>query len=528
MTPRLQAVPPALIGAGFAGLVAAVAGHWRADASAVDRYLILAGAVWAVANRWKEATSDPHPRPWFGLPVLALGAVLYPLGWAGHFVLANARSLPFWCLWLGLALTAGGWVLARFGWRPLFKLSFPIAFVALALPPPESLLHQFQQQLQTWTTDLSEWVLRLVGYSVQRPPGGFLLVLQGGELGIEETCSGVKALTALTAMAAFVAFVRRFGLVRGGLLVLAAVPVVVAVNVLRVTLSGVIQEAAGAEYIRGGWHDALGFGTVLVGLGVIFLLARLVSRRATTATATATPTPVPISNPWPATALLTASLVVTLAVIWHGRTLVPPPVPLPPFEELPTRLGDWTEHRRPPVPPHVADLLQPDAILHREYRNPLGRWATVWVIYWTSAHAVRGYHHPDVCLPNVGYTATARGVVNVTPTGGGELPLTARTLSGQGGELYVLYWTQTGQRVWGPADELEAQDNLRYDRLLNRAAEQWTDPSPPQPAGRLVVLVGSPQPTAFGRAEVEAFAKLVADEVYRFCPSAAPPVPADR
>jgi EpsI family protein len=354
-------------------------------------------------------------------------------------------------------------------------------------------------------------------------------VLPGGELGVEETCSGVKALTALTAMAAFIAFVRRFGLVRGGLLVVAAVPVVVAVNVLRVTLSGVIQEAAGTEYIRGGWHDALGFGTVLVGLGGILVLAKLISPRSTTtATPTPTHTPFPAPTPWPASLLLGCSLVATLAVVWHGRTLVPPPVPLPPLEELPTQLGDWTEHQRPPVPPHVTDLLQPDAMLHREYRNPLGRSATVWVIYWTSAHAVRGYHHPDVCLPNVGYKATARGVVSVTPTGGGELPLTARTLSGQGGELYVLYWTQTGQRVWGPADEQEAQDNLQFGRLLGRAAEQWTDPTPPQPAGRLVVLIGSPQPTAFGRAEVEAFARLVADEVYRLCPSAAQPIAPDR
>ncbi len=521
MTRLRQFVPPAVLAAGYAGLVAAVVGHWRADLSAVDRYLVLAGAVLAAVLRRREAVANATPRPVVGGVFVAIGAVLYPVGWAGYFVLFNARSLPFWVLWLALTLATVGWLFAAFGRRAVVKLLFPLVFVAFALPPPESVLHGIQQWLQTVTTDTSEWVLKAVGYPVARPPGGFLLVLPGGELGIEESCSGVTALTALTAVAAFVAFWKRFGVVRGVLLVVAAVPVVVGVNVLRVTLSGVIQEAAGAEFIRGGWHDALGFGTVLVGLGVVWLLAKCVAPKKAPAEASVATGLLPAS-PWFFSAMLACSLVASGVVVWHGRTLVPPPVPTPPLDELSPQLGEWAEVARPPVPRHVSGLLQADAIVHREYRNPLGRSATVWVIYWTSAHAVRGYHHPDVCLPNVGYRETNRGVVNVSPSNGGELPVTSRTLSGTGGELYVLYWAQTGRRVWGPADEAEAMAGLRYDHVLSRAAVRWTEP-PPEPAGRLVVLIGSRSPDTFGRGEVEAFARAVADDVYRLCPTAAVP-----
>jgi EpsI family protein len=526
VTRSREFVPPALIGAGYAGLVAAVALHWRVDPSAVDRYLVVAGAAVAVAVRWKAATAAPSPRPLVGLPLLVLGCILYPLGWAGYFVVANARSVPFWLLWLALLFVASGWLLARFGGRAAYRLLFPLVFVAFALPPPESLLHQFQQHLQSITTTVSERALRLLGYEVTRPGGGFLLVLPGGELGVEETCSGVKALTALTAVAAFVAFWKRFGLLRGLLLVVAAVPVVVLANVLRVTVSGMIQEAFGSQYIRGGWHDAVGFGCVLAGLGVVLLVAKLITPKKSVPPAApeTAPTPPPKFD-WLASALLLASLVLTLAVVWHGRTLVPPLVPAPPLDDLSPKLGDWTEHRRPPVPSHVTELLQPDVIVHREYRNGVGRSATVWVIYWTSAHAVRGYHHPDLCLPNVGYTEQARDVLQLAPGGGGELSLTSRTLTGPGGELFVLYWTQTGRRVWGPADEQEAQDGMRLDTLVGRAVERWTDPTPPEPAGRLVVLIGSPNAGQYGRVEVEGFAKLLADDVFRLCPSAAVPTP---
>lgn len=530
-------VTAALLLAGSAGLVVALAAHWGADPAAVDRYLVLAGAAWAAWSRRKEATAGGRPRPLPGLPLVALGAALYPLGWAGWFVLANARSLPFWTLWASLALAAAGWLVARSGPRAAYRLLFPVLVVALALPPPESLLRPLQLRLQGVTADLAAAGLRLAGYPVTRPGAGFVLALPGGELGVEEACSGVTALTALTAAAAFLAFWRRWGVLRGGLLVAAAVPAVVGVNALRVVLSGVIQEGWGPAYARGGWHDALGVATTLVGLAAVLGAARLLGPRAGPGVAAASARP-PAATPagaghapprwagWAASGLLVASLAATLAAVGHGRRITPPSAGTPPLGDLSAELGGWAEHRRLPVPPHVTAMLEPDAVTHREYRSPLGQTAEVWVIAWGSADAVRGYHHPDVCLPNAGYAEAGRGEVRLAPAAGGAVPATARTMAGPGGgELYVLYWTQTGRRVWGAADEAEAQASLTPDRTLSRAFARWRDPAPPEPAGRLVVLVGSPRPTAFGKGEVDAFAAAVADDVYRLWPAAAPPVP---
>lgn len=172
MTRPRQFVPPAVLAAGYAGLVAAVVGHWRADLSAVDRYLVLAGAVCAAVVRWREVHTTT-PRPFVGGLFVTLGALLYPFGWAGYFVLFNARSLPFWALWLALTLATVGWLLASFGPRAVVKLLFPLVFVAFALPPPESLLQGVQERLQTVTTDASAWVLSACGYAVTRPAGAF-------------------------------------------------------------------------------------------------------------------------------------------------------------------------------------------------------------------------------------------------------------------------------------------------------------------------------------------------------------------
>ncbi len=97
--------------------------------------------------------------------------------------------------------------------------------------------------------------------------------MPGGPLEAAEACRGARSPTALVAITAFVAFRRGFGPLGGSLLMAFAIPTVVAANVLRVFLSGGIQETWGAEDIRDDWHEALGFAMGLVGLAGVLGLA---------------------------------------------------------------------------------------------------------------------------------------------------------------------------------------------------------------------------------------------------------------
>src|SRR5262249_23615899 len=129
--------------------------------------------------------------------------------------------------------------------------------------------------LQSATTASAASVLPLLGVPVERT--GFVLSLPGGDLGVAEACSGVRSVTALTAIAAFVAWWRGFGFARGTSLVVLSVPVIAGVNAVRVVVSGLLQEHAGPEYVHGAWHDGLGIGMVLLGLGLIVGMASLMA-----------------------------------------------------------------------------------------------------------------------------------------------------------------------------------------------------------------------------------------------------------
>jgi Protein of unknown function (DUF3485) len=198
--------------------------------------------------------------------------------------------------------------------------------------------------------------------------------------------------------------------------------------------------------------------------------------------------------------------------------------PPPDLTALPLRIDGW-EGRELPVPAYISDQLYPNAAIHREYRNAIGRKAFVWVLYWSVPEQIRGYHHPDVCLPSAGGIPTERAVVCLRPAAGGEIPATARVVKGGREELYVLYWTQEGRRVWQDEDERLAQlgMNTGVRGLVGFVSRKFGTDRVAADTRRLVVLIGSEDPSAFGRAEAESFGRAVADDLYRVCPWAGPP-----
>jgi EpsI family protein len=531
------------LAAAAAGLGYSLATYWGWDVSAVDRLLIVGGAVWVGLPLFRVASRPtPAATPAFGLGLLLIGAFTLPLVWLLQTGLPGWRVLVLWWQWAAVSAITLAVVFGRSGVAGGRSVLFPLLFLAFALPIPSIVDAPLKLRLQGVTTASSEFLLRLLGEDVSRPGGGFVLHLPGGDLGVEEACSGVRSVTALTAIAAFLAYLFRFGPVRGILLVALAIPVVIGVNVLRVVLSGLIQEHIGGRYIRDEWHEGLGLLMVLVGVAGVravtgalrhprlqwsgeragFATSATDSPRDPTSSAGHTP-----SRRWSIVTAVTLVTSCTMSAIFAAVELrTGPTAESPPdLTALPLTLGEWTG-RDLPVPAHVANMLYPDTALHREYRNAIGRGIQVWVLYWGVPEQIRGYHHPDVCLPSAGAAPVSNGEVVLQPTGGGRLPVATRVIRGSGQNLYVLYWTQEGRHVWGEADEESARVGLKsgtrglVDFLARRTGmrEQVGD------TRRLVVLVGSEGTSGFAQGEAEGFTRQLADEVYRLCPWASPPV----
>jgi EpsI family protein len=548
-------VAPAILAAGAGAVVWALVRFWGANPEYVDRFLILAAAGWAAWQARPELLALPARPARTGFVPLLLGAAAFPVGW---FLQAQVGPKPVVLWWLAAswAAAAAGLVLVAGGWSHLRRLAFPLGFVLFALPIPNRVLVPLQSALQSATTSAAAWALPLLGVPVER--NGFVLSLPSGDLGVAEACSGVRSVTALTAIAAFVGWWRGFGFARGAALVALSVPVIAGVNAVRVVVSGLLQEHAGPEYVRGNWHEALGVAMVLLGLGLIVALAALLGRKADPSPnpspagggeqATSPPSLIPASSRdrnaearsrsersyqteardagptakgvrgLGSSLLLTLSAAAAVAAQFLGAGAERELIAAAPLDQIPYRVGRW-EGADEPVPEEVAAMLTPDAVVRRVYRD-FGYEIHVWVIYWSSRNMVKGYHHPDVCWPNRGFRMLNRDVVPVA-AGGGTVPVTIREFSRGPDRQLIIYWTQEGRRVWSAEDERRVQTaGDSHDWLGERLFRR--EPAPA--SGRLVVLIGTP---VWGdgsviRTQTLEFASNLADEVYRLCPWAAP------
>jgi EpsI family protein len=512
----------AAVAAGAGGLAFALARFWGANPGHADRLLVLLGAGYAAHSKalagWGRVPS--WPAAWAGLPLLLAGAVALP---AGALLLGRAgpRALTLWWLAAAVLLLAAGFVLVRFGFARLRAAAFPLLFPLFALPVPDLVLSPLQTRLQEITTRLAVPALRAVGEDAVREGAGFVIALPGGRLGVEEACSGVRSLTALTAIAAFVAFLKGYGPVRGVGLVLLAVPLVVAVNALRVVASGLIQEHIGQQYVVGHWHEGLGFATVLVGLVLILLTAEGMGKAAP-----ADPPADPVPPPRPGAAgVLAAGLLVlgaVAAVAAGGRAVaaVAATGQTAALDTLSPELGGWKAADKA-IPPEVTEMLGPDRVSYRVFTSKLGQEAHVWVLYWASGSAIKGLHQPDICWGGRGFKPSDKWDEPLA-LAGGPLAVHAREFRQDRVRQTVLYWTQEGDRFLPDAEERE-----RAIAPLSAAGWRWVGEylgtAEAVPGGRLTVVVALPAAGPQARRDAADLTRRLADDLYRVCPWAALP-----
>ena len=507
--------------AGGAGVLAlALARYWGANTAYADRALVLLGAIyaaWTFMPAWRATPANP--RPSLGLPPLLFAGVAFAVG-TFLLIQIGPRTLLLWWLTLALFTATSGFLVARFGLARWRVMLFPLLFALFALPIPTRVLNPLQGTLQELTTRAAEGCLRAAGVAVTR--SDYVLTLPGGLLGVEEACSGVRSLTALTAIAAFVAFWRGYGPARGLILLALSVPVVWAVNVARVVLSGLIQEGIGPEYIQGDWHESLGFAMVFVGLGLILAVA---SRLGTPAEPPPPGEPVPTPARGARRAATVSLLVLALTAwgAWAGRGTLAATESGAPLGEIAMTLGGWRgeELRMPPV---VTDLLAPDVAIYRRYRNNVGREVFVYVFAWKSDSAIKGYHHPDVCWGNKGFEAEEAWVEPLGPPGERQaVDATARAFRQGGERQVVLYWNQEGRHVWTEADEVAARNDLLSSAWSgHRWVGELLGAGEPRAGARLQVVVICPGAGNGARRDAAAVASLVREELYEICPWADP------
>lgn len=195
----------------------------------------------------------------FGLVIPALA--LHALDAGMHTQLLSAVSLVL--LLPGLSLLVLGKKRTR-------AIVLPLAFLAFALPIPLGLTEQIHWQLRQLATAGTSAVIPLFGIPLFVE--GTTLYIPQGVLQVADACSGFSTLYAAVAVACLTAYSSRTAAWRRIVVVLSAVPLAIAANLLRVITLVLLVVWKGEAILDTFVHPLSGMMTFALALPVILWL----------------------------------------------------------------------------------------------------------------------------------------------------------------------------------------------------------------------------------------------------------------
>jgi exosortase len=211
-------------------------------------YLIVPIALYFVWDRRAQLSAAVPAPSSLGLAVVIASVGLLVLSVLGAAVFLARLSM------LGVL---AGLVLYLYGWRHLKLLAFPIAFLVLMIPIPLILFNKIAFPLQLVASRFGEVALTAVGIPVLRE--GNVITLSNTTLEVAEACSGIRSLVSLLTLALVLGYVSdRRPWIRGALAV-AAIPVAIVANGVRVAAAGIAAYRIGPEAAQGTLHTFSGW-----------------------------------------------------------------------------------------------------------------------------------------------------------------------------------------------------------------------------------------------------------------------------
>jgi len=253
----------ALVGWLYGSILARLVGQWWADPNFSHGFFVPAFSLFLLwQDRRRLQKIPPTPSLW-GLPIIILSMCVLLVGVFGAELFLSRTSL---------LLLIAGLISFFMGWQMLRALLFPLLFLLLMVPIPAIIFNQVTFPLQILASKLSAWLLPLLGVPVFRE--GNVINLPAMPLEVAEACSGIRSLLSLLTLAIMYGYLLEKRIFIRLLLALAAIPIAVAANALRIVGTGLLVQYWDPEKAEGFFHAFSGWLIFVVSLLMLFALHR--------------------------------------------------------------------------------------------------------------------------------------------------------------------------------------------------------------------------------------------------------------
>ncbi len=167
----------------------------------------------------------------------------------------------------GVVLLGGGWSMFRWAWAP-------IAFLIFMYPLPDEATRYLLGPLQTMATMVSTYAIQTLGIDAIRE--GNQIVVGEMHLGVVDACSGLRMLTIFVALSVAIVMLGELEWYESLVILASAIPIALAVNAIRITLTGVMY-TVNPDIAEKIFHDWAGYFMMPLALGMLYAVQRLLS-----------------------------------------------------------------------------------------------------------------------------------------------------------------------------------------------------------------------------------------------------------
>ncbi len=404
---------------------------------------------------------------WPGVAVLLLALLIGLVGNVAQIEKFVSLAIIVW---------AGGLILVSFGWARGAQFWPPVLHLAFMLPLPFFLYWKTSLALQFVSSELGVAIIRAMAIPVYLD--GNIIDLGSYKLHVAEACSGLRYLFPIMSFTYLFAVLYQGSVWHKAILLLAAIPIAIGMNSVRIGVIGIMVDSYGIGHAEGFMHLFEGWVVfllcILVMLGLARLLQRLAGDRRSLAEVldldfTGLGTQLArVRHVRPSAALLGSTVVFAVAAfLWNPLTTPEPPrIARDPFLVFPRSLGDWRGATHPDLPRKISEVLAADDYLSMGFEAP-GMAAPVDIfVAWYRDQGRAAIHSPEVCIPAGGWEMSGIEARDVTIDAGGQtvvIPVNRAIVQRGLARQLVYYWfDQGGRRL---ASDYAAKFYLTLDAL---------------------------------------------------------------
>lgn len=212
--------------------------------------------LWHTQKKWQPLPVRPS---WIGL-VAVFGSLA--------LLITGVLGVEFFLARSSFVFMLGGFIVYFLGWNYFRAFFFPWAFLFLMIPIPAIIFNHITFPLQLLASNFAARALQLCGIPVLQE--GNVIQLARTVLEVAEACSGIRSLVTLVTLAIIYGYFLETRLSRRIIFVVAAVPIAVLANGLRVFGTGLLAHIWSPEAAEGFFHSFSGWLIFVIAMLMLF------------------------------------------------------------------------------------------------------------------------------------------------------------------------------------------------------------------------------------------------------------------